>query len=451
MSGDTTAVREPTALGVGEAYRLVVLYAPGEGAGRSIALDGDAITLGRGDDADISLQDSACSRHHAKLSYANAGWTLSDLKARNGTWLNGARIDEAPLKSGAVMRVGDTILLFEALASRDLSLLLESRDSASCLRGEGAATRRVAARLRALAKSSDPTLILGESGSGKERAAEELHRLSERKGAFVPVNCAAIPAQLAESEFFGHAAGAFTGATGARDGLFAQADGGTLFLDEVGELPIELQPKLLRALATGEIRRVSDSKVRRVDVRLVAATHVDLEAAVEANAFRPDLYSRLSAEPVRMPSLRERPVDIVQLTTEIETLDWSKLDGDVAEALLTYPWPYNVRELLQAARTVQRGLAAGETGLALLPDRIRDAYDARRGGSSEQAARRIELPLALRVARDRAPNEEELRTLLQHFDANVARVADYFGKDRRQVYRWMDRYQIALEDLRDEG
>ncbi len=221
------------------------------------------------------------------------------------------------------------------------------------LRAESPALRAVVDRLRQVAPTTATVLLTGETGTGKEKVAQTLHHLSPRREKpFIKVNCAALPATLIESELFGHVKGAFTGASAARKGRFELADGGTLFLDEIGELPLDLQPRLLRALQEGEIDPVGGERPRKVDVRLIAATNRNLEAEVEAGRFRADLYYRLGVFPVHLPPLRERPEDVRALAESFlerfarankrATL---KLTKAALARLEAYAWPGNVREL----------------------------------------------------------------------------------------------------------
>jgi two-component system response regulator AtoC len=235
----------------------------------------------------------------------------------------------------------------------------------SSLIGDGEAMRRLRAVIEQIARTRSTVLILGESGTGKELVARAIHDASPRRGRrFVAINCAAIPLALLESELFGHVRGAFTDAVRDKAGLFEEADGGTLFLDEVGELPLTLQAKLLRALQEGEIRRVGDTVSMKVDVRLVAATLRDLVVDVEAGRFREDLYYRLNVLPVRIPPLRERSDDIPQLARFFAArhamrhqLVAIELGEDVLEALQQQPWPGNVREL---ENVIERALVLAE-------------------------------------------------------------------------------------------
>ena len=233
--------------------------------------------------------------------------------------------------------------------------------------GQGPALGAVARRIDLVAPTDSAVLILGESGTGKELVAREVHRRSKRVGKpLVKVNCAAVPRELYESEFFGHARGAFTGALRDRAGRFELADGGTLFLDEVGEIPLELQAKLLRVLQEGELERVGEERTRRVDVRVIAATNRDLRAEAGAGRFRQDLYYRLSVFPVELPPLRDRPEDIPLLAEHFLALSARKLGRPVPRLTLAavrqlqaYPWPGNVREL---QHVIERAVITAEGG-----------------------------------------------------------------------------------------
>jgi DNA-binding NtrC family response regulator len=285
--------------------------------------------------------------------FARGGrYWVRDLESTNGTLLDGVLVREAELSPGATLRVGNTELKF---------VIDEPRPGEAELPGlffVDPAMQQVVDAVRRAAPTSAPVLVLGENGSGKEVVARAVHALSPRaREPFVALNCGALPETLVESELFGHEKGAFTGATDRRAGAFEEAHRGTLFLDEVGDLPLEQQVKLLRALETGEVRRVGAQRAERVDVRVVAATHRDLFGAVEAGAFREDLFYRLYVVPVTVPSLRQRPLDILALADrflgEMAPAPEIAFSADARKALLRHPWPGNVRELRNA---VQRGL-----------------------------------------------------------------------------------------------
>jgi DNA-binding NtrC family response regulator len=320
----------------------------------------------------------------------------------------------------------------------------------------------VRAEVALVAPQTIPVLVLGPTGVGKELVAAELHEKSGRSGAFVAVNCAALPPALAESELFGHVAGAFTGsATRGGEGLFAAARGGTLFLDEVGELPEPVQAKLLRALATGEIRAVGASENRRVDVRIVAATHRELAAP----AFRDDLRARLQGWIIRVPPLAERREDILPLALAFLRREGrAQPSTDAAEALLLHDWPLNVRELEQVMRAAAVRAGGGwQVHLAHLPPELAARLHDRKpapawnevtpepvavaalAGASGPGA-----PAAAPGADDEAaaPSKDELVALLRQARGSVSDVARALGKDRRQIYRWLKRHGLDPDDFR---
>ncbi|HEX5818821.1 MAG TPA: sigma-54 dependent transcriptional regulator [Gemmatimonadales bacterium] len=312
--------------------------------------------------------------------------------------------------------------------------------------GRSPAMQEVFRLLERAARSAHPVLITGESGTGKELVARAVHQLSGR-GTFVPVNCGALPEHLLESELFGHERGAFTGADRARDGLFQVANGGTLFLDEIGELPVSLQPKLLRALESGEVRRVGATRTVSADVRVVAATNRDLEADMRAGRFRQDLFWRLNVLTVHLPPLRERLEDLPELAAYLlsRALHEGRLaasDDDtepaplrfapeVVEAFRAYTWPGNVRELRNVIARAAT-LATGEViTLDDLPPRLREAP-----GLEMQVAAAARQGLTLRDV-ERAYILEVLRSV----QGNRSRAAVLLGLDRKTLYRRLEEYR----------
>lgn len=255
----------------------------------------------------------------------------------------------------------------------------QSRDASTTLIGESAAMAQVRQLIEKLARSQAPVYISGESGSGKERAARGIHALGPRaEGAFVAVNCGAIPENLMESEFFGYRKGAFTGADSDRDGFFQAAHGGTLFLDEVADLPLSMQVKLLRVIQEKRVRRIGETEERPVDVRIVSATHQNLRALVDAGRFRQDLFYRLNVIELKMPALRERREDIPELAEALLTrlaeqagMDVPRLSTQAAEALCGYAFPGNVREL---ENTLERALALSSDATIHVEDLALDPF-----------------------------------------------------------------------------
>ncbi len=413
--------------------RLLVAFGPQAGLSVAVA-PGQRVTLGReGPEVELALRDGEVSRRHAAIERSAEGDSASvvDLSSRNGTFLDGVRCGRGPLVHGSVLRVGATVLVWEDFEAPGFLRLAPATPQ---LPGPSLALERVRGEIALVAPQMLAVMICGETGVGKELVAQELHRQSGRSGPFVPVNCAAIAATLAESELFGHAAGAFTGATSKSEGLFGAARGGTLFLDEIGELPVALQPKLLRALGHGEVRPVGATQSARVDVRIVAATHRELSSQTEG--FRGDLLARLSGWRLHVPPLRSRKADVLALSALFLDRTGSALSLAAAEALLLYGWPHNVRELEQALAAAAVRAAGGR----VLPEHLPAELFAR------PVTRAAPVPTADR--QEEPPTREELCRALEAESGNMAKVAERFGKDRRQVYRWVERLGIEPELFR---
>ena len=311
-------------------------------------------------------------------------------------------------------------------------------------------------RLLEQAASLDITVLLGgETGTGKELAARAVHYHSERKQKrFVPVNCGALPPDLIESELFGHAKGSFTGAAGAKAGLFEEAHAGTIFLDEVGELPLATQVKLNRALQEKEIRRVGDNSAIKIDVRVIAATHRDLKAEAAAGRFREDLYYRLNVFPIRMPALRERVEDIPLLAAHFLEKhvrafrrDVSGFEPEALRLLTSHSWPGNVRELENA---VERAVAVARGALISGDDLPRDLVSDTAVGVPSAALVDASQPLREVVdhARERV-TQEYLSALMREFKGNVTRAAARAGMERESLHRLLKKYGIRSDDFRE--
>ena len=283
--------------------------------GHSVPLGPLPLVVGGAGSADIRLSDPTASGRHVELSALGSGVAVRDLGSRNGTYVGSARVTEAWAAPGTMITIGRSSLICRARAMDESDL---SQGSLDGVVGASSEMRRIAAQVRRLARYAAPVLIMGESGSGKELIARALHFEGPRAAnPFLPINVAAVPRELVESELFGHERGAFTGAHQRRLGAFAEARGGTLFLDEIGELALGLQPKLLRALDGYDLRRVGASGVASTEVRVVAATNAALESLVAEGLFRRDLYHRLEVFVIRVPPLRERPGDIAAIALEL--------------------------------------------------------------------------------------------------------------------------------------
>jgi DNA-binding NtrC family response regulator len=308
-------------------------------------LSGESFTVGKDPSNAVVVQDRFISGKHLKVTRREGAFHVVDLDSTNGTYLDTTRVFEVEVPLNTTLRVGEVELILEPLA--------QGRQDGAFhgLIGHEPAMRQLVELVERVAPSNAAVTILGESGTGKELVARALHTCSKRAGqAFFPVNCAAISKELIESELFGHEKGAFTGAHTARKGAFEEADGGTLFLDEIGELPLDLQAKLLRALESGEIKRVGASRPVHVDVRVVAATNRDLLAAAREGKFREDLYYRICVVPMLLPPLRNRRGDLCLLADHFVRMyaprgQAVKLTPAAQEKLQQHHWPGNVREL----------------------------------------------------------------------------------------------------------
>lgn len=298
---------------------------------------GDFVTIGRDSANSLTLNDDAISSRHARLDRTINGFCLRDLQSRNGTWLNGLRVMEAIVTDGDRIRIGETEIVFSETLDLPNKVGLSSLNSV---------WNEQLRRMDSISASDLPILLLGPSGSGKEVLAQEIHRLSNRShNTFVGVNCSALSESLVESELFGHVRGSFTGASGDRKGAFESARGGTLFLDEIGDLPLELQPKLLRALENRQIRPVGSDRTLETDVRIVAATHHNLRQKVSEGLFRADLYFRLNVVQIEVPSLCERMEDFETLLYFFARQYRVSFSFDAIQSLRRHSWPGNIREL----------------------------------------------------------------------------------------------------------
>jgi len=350
----------------------------------------------------------------------------------------------------AIARAAERKRLRDEAAS--LRRELEGVFAFHALVGKSARMREVY-KLLEQASGLDITVLLGgDTGTGKELAARAIHYHSTRKERrFVPVNCGALPADLVESELFGHAKGAFTGSAGAKAGLFEEAEGGTLFLDEVGELPLPIQVKLNRALQEKEIRRVGENQPTKVNVRIIAATHRDLKAEVAAGRFREDLYYRLHVFPIRMPALRERMEDVSLLAQHFLEKharafrrEVTGLEPDAIRVLTSYAWPGNVRELENA---MERAVAVAKGERLRAEDLPPEIASAQTATPPPEVLAGLPYRDAVDQARDRV-SREYLGQLMKEFGGNVTRAAERAGMERESLHRLLRRYGLRSDDYK---
>lgn len=400
-----------------------------------------ASLLGSAATAAILVKDATVSRIHAELTVRDGALWIRDLGSRNGTYVSGVRVESAMIVVGAVLRVGDVEIRVVDDGTSETPLWPE--DHFGPLRGRTDVMRALFDRLSRSSANDSPVLVQGETGTGKELVARAIHDASPRAaGPFVVVDCAALPSTLIESELFGHARGAFTGADRARVGAIESADGGTVFLDEVGELPLLVQPKLLRAIESNTIRRLGETQHRAVNVRFISATHRDLKLMVNSGAFREDLFFRLCVLPVLVPRLRDRLDDVPLL---IEHFAKGRLTLPLPLAALLdlagRPWLGNVREL---RNFVDRAVALGlKEALALDAQPAPSSPDVRASSTPAQPA--IEYPQDFKDAREQAIDSFErayLTAMLAAHGRNVADMARASGLDRTYIYRLLRKHDL---------
>ena len=417
---------------------------PADTVPRSVAHQGNTCRIGTHSTNDLVLRDPSVSRFHCKLTFGDKGWRLQDSGSLNGTKLDGVRVRDADVTGEGTIAVGDCVVHVSGLeATSEVSI--PNVASFGALTGTSVAMRKLFASLEKVAASDINVLIEGDSGTGKELVASEIFQRGTRaEKAFVIVDCGAISPNLVESELFGHVRGAFTGADRDRVGAFEAANGGTVFLDEIGELPLELQPKLLRALEAREIRRVGETRARKVDVRVIAATNRDLDREVNKGRFREDLYFRLAVMVVRVPSLRDRIDDVPGLVRSFLTTfgvpsgeQCEVFSPSVLAELASHDWPGNVREL---RNYVERSVVLKEALPAARrrPPASRDAGDAEpvssRGGT-----------VPFKLAKDATVDAFErsyLSALLEAAGGNISKAARNAGMDRMYLHRLVQKHNL---------
>lgn len=428
-----------------------------EGAGLRVALRGlDTLTIGRGDarvlsrpspaEATLAVPDPRMSGAHARLVRRDGTYHVEDLGSTNGTAVNGTSVASAALRDQDVVELGQTLFLYREI-EEDGAARPTDVDATKLPLRVGLLTldpnlSRRFERLARVAPALLSILLLGETGTGKEVLARAIHELSKRPGPFVAVNCGAIPGNLVESHLFGHVRGSFSGAVRDELGMVRSANFGTLLLDEIGDLPMSSQAALLRVLQEGEVLPVGSTQAAKVDVRVVAATHMPIEDLVERGTFRRDLYARLAGYTFHVPPLRERKVDLGLLVAallaagKVDAPPGVRLHRDATRALVSHAWPMNVRELEQCLRAA---CVLAEDGLVTVDD-LPVAVASSLG--------------AVEPTPEEAPEgrDEDLRRelLVRLVDAkgNVTEVARAMGKARQQIQRWLRRFQIDPEAYR---
>lgn len=411
--------------------------------------------LGRDMDGVNCIPHGTISRRHAEVRRLPSGYALADLGSTNGTFVNGQSArDPILLLPNMVVRLGDVLAVVAPTGAVDFLAMPE-------LPGTAEEIRELRARLRIAAADLAPVLITGETGTGKEQLAAAIHRHSGRRGSFVALNCAELSSQLIEAQLFGYERGAFTGAAASKPGLFAEANGGTLFLDELAELPLDLQAKLLRVLESGEVRPVGSVRSQQVDVRVVAATNKQLGVAVERGEMRRDLHARLAFWELHLPPLRHRRQDIflwIRLLTQAWIASRSAsaqghhacrelcFTPDAAQAIVSHAWPDNLRGLNHLVHRLAAVAGPSVIGKSLLRDFAPELVEHLSAASTtaDSGIRSTSVPATVSSRSPKSrPTKHELEQVYLGSNRSVRATAKHFGKDRRQIYRWLDSYGIA--------
>jgi transcriptional regulator with GAF, ATPase, and Fis domain len=452
------------------------------------------LVIGSARSADLVLVNNTVSRIHAELDPRHDGLWVRDLDSKNGTFVDGMRVKETCVQQSADIQMGTSVLHVDFDAGMVAPVELWSTNHFQHLVGQSTVMRELFALLYRVARTDASVLIRGETGTGKEVVARSIHDASHRRDKpYVVVDCAALPENLLEAELFGHTKGAFTGAVSARVGAIESAEGGTVFLDEIGEVPLSMQPKLLRVLEQRTVRRIGETQHRPVDVRFITATHRDLLAMVARGEFREDLYFRLGVIPVSVPPLRSRREDIALLVDRF--VGNEKLSSALMEEIRGLPWRGNVREL---RNFVERAKALGEAEVlrrsaaivsstrfdderpsavwrsappssntinrAAIPSLVEGgeeetsatpSSDGSTGAipsermpqvsSAPRGAHAVAFEGSFKLFRERwisAGESEFLRRLLERHGRNVAAVSEEAGVDRTYVYRLMRKYGL---------
>ena len=420
--------------------RFEVVKGPDQGLVAEVA--GAEARVGSGKTCDLVLKDPTVSRLHLSVRVEGDAIRVTDAGSRNGTLLDNTRVADAWARTDSTITIGATTLRLR-MSADIVELPLSRRDRLGGLLGQSIPMRRIFALLERIAPTDTTVLVEGETGTGKELVAEAMHDESPRaRCPFIVFDCSAASATLIESELFGHVRGSFTGATGDRPGAFEAANTGTLFLDEIGELPLDLQPKLLRALENREVRRVGSNTPHKVDVRIVAATNRSLVHEVDRGRFREDLYYRLAVVPVRLPPLRERLGDVPLLVRHFEEKlrrpGQPPLPDNLIDDFCARSWPGNVRELRNAvARAISIGTMAAEQAGAPAE------APAPMSAPSGEEAMIVDLAEPLFVGRERVAEAFERKYLsaaLKQTGGNVSRAAEIAGVNRKFIQRAMKRF-----------
>jgi DNA-binding NtrC family response regulator len=433
----------------------------GPDAGTSWTVEGDLTRIGSLKENAVVLRDTTVSRRHAEIVRTPEGVLLRDSGSTNGTFVGNMRVREVFLTPETRFKVGKSVMVFTP-EDEVIEIEPSSSDRLDSLVGRSYAMREVFGLIERVAPTDLTVLITGETGTGKELASRAVHNLRRRAGGPLRIfDCGAAPENLIESELFGHAKGAFTGAIQERAGLFETADGGTVFLDEIGELPIDLQPKLLRVLEQRQVKRVGSTRTFKVDVRVVAATNRDLRQEVAEGRFREDLYYRLNVVELKLPPLRERLVDLALLIDHLlkraaYNPGVTGISTEVQQLFEAYHWPGNVRELNNVIERALPFTDGPNVTLEALPEALRAARN-QKSGTPAAAQPSNWQPDAMGLSGESMTDmpfkdakekliegfeREYLIDLLERYGGNISRAARAADMDRKSITRLLKKHGI---------
>jgi transcriptional regulator with GAF, ATPase, and Fis domain len=427
-----------------DGFALTIVEGPGTGAALRARVS--EVSVGTAQANDLVLADQTVSRHHCSVTATTQGFLLRDLGSSNGTWVGNLRLNEGYVEAGARVRVGRTTFRIDP-GDEDICEPLSAEDRFGSLLGSSSAMRRIFAALPRIAQSESTVLLEGETGTGKGVLAAAIHHASARaSGPLVVLDCTAIAPTLVESELFGHVKGAFTGAATDRAGAFEQARGGTIFIDEIGELPLDMQPKLLRALEERSVKRVGGNQRINIDARVIAATNRDLRTEVNRGSFRADLYYRLNVVRIHVPPLRERTGDIEQLAQHFygELVPDRSIPRELLDMFKRQTWPGNVRELRAA---VERAVLFDDPALLALGN----------GPESSETPSQADVfdpDVPFRVAKQRAADRWEkgwVRELMSRAKGNLSEASRMARMDRSHLRTLLKKYGLRGQDDAGEG
>lgn len=428
----------------------------GEDKGKKFRLEKPTTKIGKREGNDLILSDKTVSRNHVEVEYTSDSFLLRDMHSTNGTYLNGSKVKEAYLAPGDVIKLGNTSIEFQAF--NETAKIEPSRnESFGNMVAKSRKIRQIFGILEKISPTFATVIIEGETGTGKDLVANAIHHYSTRKNKpFVVFDCSSVAPNLIESELFGHEKGSFTGAIKSRRGAFEEASGGTIFLDEIGELPIDLQPKLLRALEQREIRRVGANLSTAIDVRVICATNRDLKKEVAEGRFREDLYYRLSVVKIHIPPLRERAEDVPVIVEKIlkdakfnRTIDGglrvTRVEDDALKVLQRYQWPGNVREL---ANIIERAVSFAESNTIAKShlDFVFSELD-NEEERTEKLVMDTELPF--KEAKQKLLDvfeKDYLVDLLKRNNNNLSKAAREAKIDRKHIRNLLKKYGISAKD-----